>query len=215
MPEYRAVRAKLGFLELCKRPEAAAEVTVTAVRVLKVDAAIIFADILLVLEPLGARVEFSAGDGPVIHNPVASAADVDRMTPVAAGALDYVGQSVRLARAALDVPLIGFAGAPFTLASYLIEGGGSRSFLKTKRFMLEDAGAWHALMERLAVAVRDYLNMQIAAGADAVQLFDSWVGALAPDDYRRFVLPHMRALIAGVTPGVPVIHFGTDTAGLL
>jgi hypothetical protein len=113
------------------------------------------------------------------------------------------------------VPLIGFAGAPFTLASYLIEGGGSRSFLKTKRFMLEDAGAWHALMERLAVAVRDYLNMQIAAGADAVQLFDSWVGALAPDDYRRFVLPHMRALIAGITPGVPVIHFGTDTAGLL
>jgi len=215
MPEYRAVRAKLGFLELCKRPEAAAEVTVTAVRVLKVDAAIIFADILLVLEPLGARVEFSAGDGPVIHNPVAAAADVDRLTPVAAGALDYVGQSVRLARAALDVPLIGFAGAPFTLASYLIEGGGSRSFLKTKRFMLEDAGAWHALMERLAVAVRDYLNMQITAGADAVQLFDSWVGALAPDDYRRFVLPHMRALIAGVTPGVPVIHFGTDTAGLL
>jgi uroporphyrinogen decarboxylase len=215
MPEYRAVRARLGFLELCKRPEAAAEVTITAVEVLGVDAAIVFADILLVLEPLGARLEFAAGDGPVIHNPVATPADVDRLTPVAPGALDYVADAVRLARAGLRVPLIGFAGAPFTLASYLIEGGGSRSFLRTKRFMRADEGAWHALMERLATAIRDYLNLQIAAGADAVQLFDSWVGALAPDDYRRFVLPHMRALIAGITPGVPVIHFGTDTAGLL
>ena len=215
MAEYRAVRAKLGFLELCKSPDVAAEVTVTAVDVLGVDAAIIFADILLVLEPLGARIEFAAGDGPVIHNPVATAADVDRLTPVAAGALDYVAESVRRARAALKVPLIGFAGAPFTLASYLIEGGGSRTFLRTKRFMLDDGGAWHALMERLSVAVRDYLNMQIAAGAQAVQLFDSWVGALSPDDYRRYVLPHMRALIAGVTPGTPVIHFGTGTGGLL
>jgi uroporphyrinogen decarboxylase len=115
----------------------------------------------------------------------------------------------------LKVPLIGFAGAPFTLASYLIEGGGSRTFLRTRRFMLADPGAWHALMERLRTAVCDYLNLQIAAGADAVQLFDSWVGALAPQDYRTFVLPHMRALIGGITPGVPVIHFGTDTAGLL
>ena len=215
MPEYRAVRAKLGFLELCKRPDAAAEVTVTAVDVLGVDAAIVFADILLVLEPLGIRIEFAAGDGPVIHNPVATAADVDRLTPVATGALDYVAESVRLACAALRVPLIGFAGAPFTLASYLIEGGGSRSFLRTKRFMLDDPGAWDALMGRIGGAVRDYLNLQIAAGAAAVQLFDSWVGALAPGDYRRFVLPHMRRLIAGITPGVPVIHFGTDTAGLL
>jgi uroporphyrinogen decarboxylase len=215
MPEYRAVRAKLGFLELCKRPDVAAEVTVTAVDVLGVDAAIVFADILLVLEPLGARIEFAAGDGPVIHNPVASAADVDRLTPVAAGALDYVAETVRRARAALEVPLIGFAGAPFTLASYLVEGGSSRSFLRTKRFMHADAGAWDALMTRLSTAVRDYLNLQIAAGAQAVQLFDSWVGALAPDDYRRFVLPHMRALIAGITPGAPVIHFGTGTAGLL
>jgi uroporphyrinogen decarboxylase len=215
MPEYRAVREKLGFLELCKRPEAAAEVTVTAVDVLGVDAAIVFADILLVLEPLGARLEFTAGDGPVIRNPIASAADVDRVTPVAAGALDYVARSVRLARAGLKVPLIGFAGAPFTLASYLIEGGSSRSFLKTRRFMLADPGAWHALMERLVVAVRDYLNLQVAAGADAVQLFDSWVGALSPADYRTFVLPHVRTLVAGIAPGTPVIHFGTDTAGLL
>jgi uroporphyrinogen decarboxylase len=215
MPEYRAVREKLGFLELCKRPDAAAEVTVTAVDVLGVDAAIIFADILLVLEPLGARIEFTSGDGPVIHTPVASRADVDRLTSVAAGSLDYVADAVRRARAALKVPLIGFAGAPFTLASYLIEGGSSRGFVRTRRFMLDDTGAWHALMERLVTAVRDYLNLQIAAGADAVQLFDSWVGALAPQDYRTFVLPHMRALIAGITPGVPVIHFGTDTAGLL
>jgi uroporphyrinogen decarboxylase len=215
MPEYRAVREKLGFLELCKRPDAAAEVTVTAVEVLKVDAAIIFADILLVLEPLGAQVEFTDGDGPVIRNPVATAADVDRLTPVAPGALDYVAEAVRRARGALRVPLIGFAGAPFTLASYLIEGGGSRSFARTKRLMQSDAGAWHALMARLVTAVRDYLNLQIGAGADAVQLFDSWVGALAPDDYRAFVLPHMRTLIAGIVPGTPVIHFGTDTAGLL
>jgi uroporphyrinogen decarboxylase len=215
MPEYRVVREKLGFLELCKRPDAAAEVTVTAAEILGVDAAIIFADILLVLEPLGIAIEFTTGDGPVIKTPIASAADVDRMPPVAAGALEYVADAVRRARPALKVPLIGFAGAPFTLASYLIEGGGSRTFLKTKRFMLADPGAWHALMERLVVAVRDYLNLQIAAGADAVQLFDSWVGALSPADYRTFVLPHMRALVAGVARGVPVIHFGTDTAGLL
>jgi uroporphyrinogen decarboxylase len=215
MAEYRAVRARYGFLELCKTPDAAAEVTVTAVERLGVDAAIIFADILLVLEPLGAAVEFTAGDGPVVRGPVRTGADVDRLTPVAAGALDYVAEAVRRARRALRVPLIGFAGAPFTLASYLIEGGGSRTFLRTKRFMLADPAAWHALMERLVVAVRDYVNMQIAAGADAVQLFDSWVGALAPADYRAHVLPHMRALVAGITPGVPVIHFGTDTAGLL
>src|SRR5262249_51215912 len=147
---------------------------------LGVDAAIIFADILLVLEALGASVEFTAGDGPVVHTPVRSGADVDRLTPVADGALDYVAEAVRRARRALTVPLIGFAGAPFTLASYLIEGGGSRTFLRTKRFMHADAGAWHALMERLATAVRDYANLQIAAGAEAVQLFDSWVGALAP-----------------------------------
>jgi uroporphyrinogen decarboxylase len=215
MPEYRAVRAKLGFLELCKRPDAAAEVTVTAVDVLGVDAAIVFADILLVLEPLGARIEFTAGDGPVIHSPITSSADVDRLTPLEPGALDYVAEAVRRARAALKVPLIGFAGAPFTLASYLIEGGSSRNFLRTRRFMLADPPAWHALMERLRTAVCEYLNMQIAAGADAVQLFDSWVGALSPHDYRTFVLPHVRALVAGLTPGVPVIHFGTDTAGLL
>src|SRR5262245_8656238 len=141
MAEYRAVRARYGFLELCKTPDAAAEVTVTAVERLGVDAAIVFADILLVLEPLGAAVEFTAGDGPVVRGPVRTGADVDRLTPVAPGALDYVAEAVRRARRALRVPLIGFAGAPFTLASYLIEGGGSRSFLRTRRFMLDDPGA--------------------------------------------------------------------------
>jgi uroporphyrinogen decarboxylase len=217
MPEYRAVREKLGFLELCKTPDAAAEVTVTAAERLGVDAAIIFADILLVLEPMGVGLEFTRGDGPVIHRPVRTAADLDRMAEVDPDALGYVAQSVRRARAALpaSVPLIGFAGAPFTLASYLIEGGGSRTYARTKGFMYTDPGAWRALMERLVRTVAGYLNAQIAAGADAVQLFDSWVGCLAPADYRTHVLPHVRALIGALRPGTPVIHFGTGTSGLL
>jgi len=217
MPEYRAVREKLGFLTLCKTPDAAAEVTVTAATRLGVDAAIVFADILLVLEPLGVGLEFAAGDGPVIHRPVRSGADVDRLPEVDPQTLGYVAESVRRARAALParIPLIGFAGAPFTLASYLIEGGGSRTYARTKGLMHGDPGAWRSLMERLARTVAAYLNTQIDAGAQAVQLFDSWVGALAPDDYRAHVLPHVRALIAALRPGVPVIHFGTGTAGLL
>ncbi len=217
MPEYRAVRAKLGFLELCKSPDAAAEVTVTAATRLGVDAAIIFADILLVLEPMGVGLEFTRGDGPVIHRPVRSGADVDRLAAVEPGALDYVAEAIRRARAALPahVPLIGFAGAPFTLASYLIEGGGSRTYAHTKTLMAADPGAWRALMERLAHTVAAYLNAQIDAGADAVQLFDSWVGCLAPADYRSGVLPYVRALIDAIRPGTPVIHFGTGTAGLL
>ena len=217
MPEYRAVRERFGFLELCKSPDAAAEVTVTAALRLGVDAAIIFADILLVLEPMGVGLEFSRGDGPVIHRPVQSGADVDRLLPVDPAALAYVTEAIRRARAALPahLPLIGFAGAPFTLASYLIEGGGSRTYARTKALMLGDAGAWRALMERLTTTIAAYLNAQIAAGADAVQLFDSWVGCLAPADYRAHVLPHMRALIDAIRPGTPVIHFGTGTAGLL
>ena len=217
LPEYRAVRDKMGFLELCRSPDAAAEVTVTAALTLGVDAAIIFADILLVLEPMGVGLEFTRGDGPAIHRPVRSGADVDRLAEVDPESLAYVFEGVRRARAALpaQLPLIGFAGAPFTLASYLIEGGGSRSYARTKALMLSDPGAWRALMERLVRVVSAYLNAQIRAGADAVQLFDSWVGCLAPEDYRRYVLPHVRALIAALQPGTPVIHFGTDTAGLL
>ncbi len=216
MPEYRAVRAKHSFLELCKDADAAADVTVTAVERLGVDAAIIFADILLIVEPMGIGLEFSKGDGPVLHNPVRTPADVERLPDVdAPAALSFVYDAIRKARAALKVPLIGFSGAPFTLASYVIEGGGSRNYVHTKALMYQAPEAWHTLLRRLTSAVVGYLNAQIAAGADAVQLFDSWVGCLAPDDYRRFVLPHMRTLISGITPGVPVIHFGTGTSGLL
>jgi len=217
MAEYRAVREKLGFLELCRSPDDAAEVTVTAVERLGVDAAIIFADILLVLDPMGVGLEFSRGDGPVIRRPVRAGADVDTLREVDIAELGFVMDAVRRARAALPrrIPLIGFAGAPFTLASYLIEGGGSRTYARTKTLMLGEPGAWNALLARLARTVAAYLNAQIAAGADAVQLFDSWVGCLSPVDYRTHVLPHMRALIGAITPGTPVIHFGTGTAGLL
>lgn len=206
----------MSFLELCRDSDAAAEVTVTAAERLGVDAAIIFADILLIVEPLGVGLEFSKGDGPVLHNPIRTPEDVERMPDVdAAAAVGFVYESVRKARAALKVPLIGFSGAPFTLASYVIEGGGSKNYIHTKSLMYNAPEAWHTLMRRLSRAVVGYLNGQIAAGAHAVQLFDSWVGCLAPADYEHFVLPHMRTLIAGITPGVPVIHFGTGTTGLL
>jgi len=218
MPEYREVRARHTFLELCKTPEAAAEVTVFAAHRLGVDAAIIFADILLILEPLGLNLEFAKGEGPVIHNPVRSAADVGRLRELEdAGALSYVYDAISITRRELrpHVPLIGFAGAPFTLASYIIEGGGSRNYVHTKRLMHADPGAWHALLSHIARALPLYLNAQTAAGAQAVQLFDSWVGALSPDEYREFVLPHTRSVVRAVTPGAPVIHFGTGTAALL
>ena len=218
MPEYRAVRAKVGFLELCKNPDLAVEVTVTAAEILKVDAAILFADILLILEPLGFDLEFAKGEGPVIHNPVRTAADVDRVRPmIDPEPLDYVYRAVRAIRAALKpaTPLIGFAGAPFTLACYAIEGGGSRHYETAKAFMWRDPGAWDALMARLVDATAVYLNAQAEAGAQVLQLFDSWVGNLAPVDYARFVQPHMRRLFALLTPGVPTIHFGTDTGSLL
>jgi len=218
LQEYREIRGKLSFLELCHRPDLAAEVAVTAVERLGVDAAIIFGDILLVVEPMGVGLEFTKGDGPVIHDPVRSGADLKRLQPVdVQESLSFLFEAVRLARAALppNIPLIGFAGAPFTLASYLIEGRGSRQYQHTKTLMYRDPGAWHALMERLSEVVSGYLNGQIAAGAQVAQLFDSWVGCLSPDDYREFVLPHTKRVIANLTPGVPVIHFGTDTATLL
>lgn len=218
MPEYRAVRSKVSFLELCKDPDLATEVTVTAAERLGVDAAILFADILLILEPLGLDLEFAKGEGPVIHNPLRTAADVDRVRWLEnADELEYVMRAVRSIRAALNpaTPLIGFAGAPFTLACYAIEGGGSRHYDQAKSFMYRDPGAWNALMERLVAATAHYLNAQAAAGAQALQLFDSWVGNLGPDDYRRFVQPHMRTLCQSLDPTVPVIHFGTDTGSLL
>jgi uroporphyrinogen decarboxylase len=218
MREYREVREKTTFLELCKNPALAAEVTVTAVERLGVDAAIIFADILLILEPLGIELEFAKGEGPVIHNPVRTAQAVNQLRELEdANALEFVYEAIKQTRSALkpDIPLIGFCGAPFTLASYMTEGGGSKNYVHTKRLMYDDAGAWHEMMSLISRALVKYLNAQIAAGAQAVQLFDSWVGCLSPDDYREFVLPHTQTVIRGITPGVPVIHFGTGTAALL
>lgn len=218
MAEYRDLRARVSFLELCKTPELAAEVTVDAALKLGVDAAILFADILLILETLGLDLEFAKGDGPVIHDPIRTAADVDRLRPLeTAEPLGYVADAIRLIRAALPphVPLIGFAGAPFTLACYAIEGGGSRNYEKAKTFMYRDPGAWDALMARLVDATAVYLRAQAAAGAQALQLFDSWVGALSPDDFRRYVQPHLRRLFDALPVGVPTIHFGTGTGALL
>ncbi len=218
MPEYRAVRSKVSFLELCKDPALATEVTVFAAERLGVDAAILFADILLILEPIGFDLEFAKGEGPVIHNPIVEGRDVDRLRRMPdAAPLGYVMDAVASIRAALKptTPLIGFAGAPFTLACYAIEGGGSRHYEKAKAFMYRDPGAWDSLMEVLVDATAVYLNAQAAAGAQVLQIFDSWVGTLGPHEYRRFVQPHMRRMIAALAPGVPVIHFGTDTSTLL
>ena len=218
MREYREVRARQSFLELCKNPSLAAEVTVTAAEWLGVDAAIIFADILLIIEPMGMQLEFAKGEGPVIHNPIRSANDVERLQDLEnVDALDFVFEAIKQTRSALpgDLPLIGFAGAPFTLASYIVEGGASKNYVHTKMLMHNDSGAWHEMMSLISRGLIKYLNRQIAAGAQAVQLFDSWVGTLSPDNYRDYVLPHSRAVIEGVTPGTPVIHFGTGTAALL
>jgi uroporphyrinogen decarboxylase len=219
MAEYRAVRAKHSLLEICSQPDLAAEVTLQPVRALGVDAAILFADILLPLVPMGIHLEFAADEGPVIHNPIHTAADVAALRPVEPReSLAPVLQAIRLVRRELGghTPLIGFAGAPFTLASYLIEGGSSRNFVQTKQMMYGAPQTWHALMGKLARVVADYLVAQIEAGAQAVQLFDSWVGCLSPDDYCEYVLPHSQfALRAVKATGVPAIHFGTDTAMLI
>jgi uroporphyrinogen decarboxylase len=218
MPEYREVRAKTTFLELCKNPQLCAEVMITAVKRLGVDAAIIFSDLLPILEPMGMDLEFAHGEGPVIHNPVREPDEVDRLLELeSVESLDFVMQTVRLTRSGIaeQIPVIGFAGAPFTLASYTIEGGASRSYLHTKTLMYRDEPAWHALMGRLARAVTRYLNAQIEAGAQAVQLFDSWVGCLGPEDYRRYVLPHTKAVIDGIATGVPLINFSTGNPALV
>jgi uroporphyrinogen decarboxylase len=222
MPEYRALREKHTLLELCKTPELATEVTLQPLR-LGVDAAILFADILLPLEPMGAPFEFAKGEGPVIHEPVATRAQIDRLRVIDPDdGLGYVLTAIRTIKKELaaqkngPVPLIGFAGAPFTLASYLVEGGKSAHFAKTKRLMYAEPEAWNVLMGKLAEVVRRYLRKQIEAGADAVQLFDSWVGQLSPDDYRDFVQPHVAHILKDVEKaGAPVIHFGTGTHSLL
>jgi uroporphyrinogen decarboxylase len=218
MEDYRKLRAQYGFLELCKRPDLAVEITLAPVEKLNVDAAILFADILLLLEPLGVGLEYSKGDGPVIHRPVRGSKDVDALKDFdPENELAFVYEAVKKINKALNnkVPLIGFAGAPFTLASYLIEGGSSRNYLHTKKLFYGAPEAWKRLMERLAKIIGEYLNSQIAAGAHAVQLFDSWAGCLTPVDYEQFVLPYTKKVIDAVAPGIPVIHFSTGTAGLL
>ncbi len=216
MAEYRAIREKHTMLEVCKTPELALEVTLQPLK-FGMDAAILFADILLPLEPMGAPFDFAKGEGPVIFSPVANRADVDKLHefPIEEG-LGYVLQAIKLLKKELKVPLIGFAGAPFTLASYLIEGGKSSQFAKAKRFMYAEPETFSVLMGKLAEVVRKFLHAQIDAGVDAVQLFDSWVGQLSAADYRTYVLPHVQHILKDVEKrGVPVIHFGTGTYHLL
>lgn len=215
--EYRAIREKVSFLELCKTPDLAAQVTTFAVQQLGVDAGIIFADILLILEPMGVPIAFGRdGDGPSITKRVRTSADVDAVNAeIDPQSLGFVLEAIRKFKKELPAtPLIGFCGAPFTVASYAIEGGGSKNYVETKRLMYADEGAFSTLLAKITQASIRYLDAQIEAGAECVQIFDSWVGALAPDDYRRYVLPHMKALVAGVR-GAPVITFGTGTGGFL
>ncbi len=218
MPEYRALRAKHTLLEICKTPDLALEVTLQPLK-LGVDAAILFADILLPLEPMGAPFEFAKGEGPVIHSPIRTRADIAalRVFEPAEG-LGYVLDAIRLIRRELDgkTPLIGFAGAPFTIASYLIEGGKSSDYRITKQMMWSEPEAWAALMGTITEVVRRFLRAQVEAGVQAVQLFDSWVGSLSPADYRASVQPYVQKILRDLeTTGVPVIHFGTNTGSLL
>jgi uroporphyrinogen decarboxylase len=219
MAEYRRIREKHGLLEMFKTPEIAAEVTLQPVHALAVDAAIIFADILLPLEAMGLELEFVEGEGPILRNPVRNRTEAEALrVPDPEETLGYVLESLRLVRRELDgkVPLIGFAGAPFTLAGYAIEGGGSRSFIRTKRLMYEQRETWELLMGRITEAVTAYLLKQAAAGAQVVQLFDSWVGCLSPADYRQYVQPYSQAIFRRLAQdGIPAIHFGTGTGDLL
>jgi len=218
LPEYRAVRRKTTFLELCKNPDLCAEIMLRTVDRLGVDAAIIFSDLLPILEPMGLALEFTAGSGPLIRNPLREPDDFQRLRELeSVDGVEFVVETVRKTRAGLagHLPLIGFAGAPFTLACYAIEGSASRDYARVKALMYRDQGAWDELMGRLARSIALYLNAQLDAGAQLVQLFDSWAGCLSPDDYRRYVLPHSRAVIQAIRPDAPVIHFGTGNPALL
>jgi len=226
MAEYQAVRRHHSLLEICKQPKLAAEVTITAAEKLGVDAAIIFADLLLPFECMGLPFEFLAGEGPVVHQPVRSPEAVDALRTDRAAELGYVGEAIRLVAAHFAgrphdetedaLGIIGFIGAPFTLASYMIEGSGSRQYIHTKTLMYRESSAWQRLLEKLASVLREYAQQQVDAGADVIQIFDSWAGALSIADYREFVLPITRTLVREVQAmGVPVIYFGVDTASLL
>jgi uroporphyrinogen decarboxylase len=218
MAEYQAVRRHHSLLEICKQPKLAAEVTITAAEKLDVDAAIIFADLLLPFEPMGLAFEFQAGEGPVVHHPVRTAEDVARLRTDRTGELSYVAEAIQhvVSHFKNQIGIIGFCGAPFTLASYMIEGGSSRSYVHTKTMMYRQPNAWRMLLDKLIAVLRDFARQQVEAGADVIQVFDSWAGALSIEDYRDFVLPATKTLIHEIQLlGVPVIYFGVDTASLL
>jgi uroporphyrinogen decarboxylase len=218
MQEYRDVRKHHTLVEICKQPEIAAEVTITAAEKLGVDAAIIFADLLLPLEPMGLDFEFQAGEGPVVHHPVRTAEDVQSLRTDRAADLAYVAKAIEKVAAHFrnKLGIIGFCGAPFTLASYMIEGGGSRNYLHTKKMMYGDTSSWRLLLEKIITVLTEYCRLQVEAGADVIQIFDSWVGALGLADYRDYAYEASRQLVQNVQQmGVPVIYFGVETAGLL
>jgi uroporphyrinogen decarboxylase len=218
LPEYRDIRKRHSLLEICKAPELAAEVTITAAEILEVDAAIIFADLLLPLEVMDLPFYFSANEGPVIERPVRSHDDVARLRTDCSGELAYVAEAVNLVAKHFGskLPVIGFCGAPFTLASYMIEGSGSRNYIHTKKMMYLQPQDFDQLLEKLVLVAGQYATQQVQAGADVIQVFDSWVGCLSVEDYRRYVLPRTRDLVKRLREtGVPVIYFGTDTSALL
>ncbi len=218
MAEYRAVRKQHSLIEICKKPELAAEVTITAAEALGVDAAIIFADLLLPLEVMGLPFRFEAGEGPVIEKPIRGKEDIARLRTDRAADLGYVSDAIRMVCKHFGdrLPMIGFCGAPFTLASYMIEGGGSRNYIHTKKMMYSQPAAWDELMRKLIAVTSAYAAEQVRAGADTIQIFDSWVGCLSVEDYRHYVLAHVTDLVKRLqATGVPVIYFGTDSATLL
>ncbi len=218
MAEYRAIRQHHSIVDICKTPKLAAQVTIEAAEILGVDTAIIFADLLLPLEVMGIPFHFQTGEGPVIPKPVRAAADVHALRTDLSGDLNYVAESVHLVAQHFGtrLPVIGFCGAPFTLASYMVEGGGSRNYVHTKKLMYRAPDAWDEMMSKLISVLGDYVIEQARRGADVIQVFDSWVGCLSPADYRRFVLPRTTELVQRIKKaGAPVIYFGTETATLL
>jgi len=216
--KYRAIRKENSLVDICKKPDVCAEVTLLPIQQFGFDAAIVFSDIMIPLEPMGIDFEYKPGVGPVIHNPIENRSDVEKLRGLDLGSdLQFTGESLQILKRELNVPCLGFVGAPFTLASYMLEGGPSKSYAKLKSFMYKQTEAWHLLMKKLADSMADYLIFQVESGAMAVQIFDSWVGILNVEDYREYVLPHMKEMIASIKErtDVPVIHFGTNSSHLL
>ena len=218
MKEYRALRKKYSFLEMCKNPELAAQVTLQPVEKFKLDAAIIFSDILIPLEPMGVEFEFAKGEGPVFHHPLRERKDVEKLRVIdPEEEIPFLMKAIQIVRKEIEgkIPLIGFSGAPFTLASYVIEGGHSKNYILTKSLMYQDRLTWDVLMEKISEVLIRYLEAQIRSGVQALQIFDSWVGCLSPGDYEEYVLPYSKKVIDGVGKSVPLIHFATSSSTLL